>query len=43
MELSSDELNGKLFQEEHQRTKKERKQEPAKESNYPLRIVAGPS
>lgn len=41
MELSGDKLNGKLFQEEHQRTKEERKQEPAKQTNDPLRIVAG--
>lgn len=42
MELSSDELNGKLFQEQHQSTKEERKQEPAKQTDYLLRIIAGP-
>jgi len=41
VELSGDELNGKLFQEEHQRTKEEREQEPAKQSDNSLRIVAG--
>jgi hypothetical protein len=36
MELSSDPLNGKLFQEEHHCTKEEREQESAKQTDNPL-------
>ena len=41
VELSGDELNGKLFQEKYQCTKEERKQESPEQSDDPLRVIAG--
>lgn len=41
VELSSDELNGKLFEEEHQGTKEECKQELAEQTDDLLRIITG--
>jgi len=41
VELSSDELNGELFQEEHHCAKKEREQEPAEQADYLFRTIAG--
>ena len=41
MELSGNELNGKLFEEEDYRAKEERKQKPADETNDRFRVFAG--
>jgi len=42
MEFSGNELNGKLFHEEHQSTKEECKQEAAKQTDDFLGIITNP-
>jgi len=42
MKLSGNKLNGKLFHEEDQGTKEECKQDAAKQTDDPLRIITGP-
>ena len=41
MELSSNELNGKLFHEKDQSTKEEGKEEAAEKADDPLRVITG--